>query len=161
MSRLAVRRLFVAVLILLPLQYALVGVVGLRWSEPWPALVMPGFQRVYTPDALREQAARFEVTYADGHRLSLTAAAMLHALPRSHHGGVLNRQFRPAGLSGTPATERAREGRDWLIRQVQPYHPEADPIRLDVIWEEVRFHPLPDAPVVERHPLDTLSIDLR
>ncbi|WP_340104845.1 hypothetical protein [Rhodohalobacter sp. 8-1] len=41
------KRLFIFVLIYLPLQYAVVGIVGLKSSEPWPAFVFPGFKSVY------------------------------------------------------------------------------------------------------------------
>lgn len=47
LSNQTVRRLFIFILIYLPLQYAVVGIVGLKSSEPWPAFVFPGFKSVY------------------------------------------------------------------------------------------------------------------
>lgn len=41
-----IKRIFIACLILLPLQYAVVGVVGVIKSEPWPAFVLPAFKSV-------------------------------------------------------------------------------------------------------------------
>jgi hypothetical protein len=43
-----IRRLFLGLLILLPLQYAIAGLVQfLSGREPWPALVMPGFKATW------------------------------------------------------------------------------------------------------------------
>ncbi|MCC5940942.1 MAG: hypothetical protein JJU37_05315 [Balneolaceae bacterium] len=50
MSRKTVRTLFIALLIYLPLQYAVVGIVGYYDAEPWPAFVFPGFKSVYVYD---------------------------------------------------------------------------------------------------------------
>ena len=47
LSSKTVKRLFIFILIYLPLQYAIVGIVGLKLSEPWPAFVFPGFKSVY------------------------------------------------------------------------------------------------------------------
>lgn len=47
LSKKTVKRLFIFILIYLPLQYAVVGIVGLKSSEPWPAFVFPGFKSVY------------------------------------------------------------------------------------------------------------------
>lgn len=47
LSTKTVRRVFIIVLICLPLQYAVVGIVGLYASEPWPTFVFPGFKNVY------------------------------------------------------------------------------------------------------------------
>lgn len=45
-----VRTVFIAVLIYLPLQYGIVGIVGFYHSEPWPAFVFPGFKSVHVYD---------------------------------------------------------------------------------------------------------------
>lgn len=47
LSNKTVRSIFIICLILLPLQYGVVGIVGLYSSEPWPAFVFPGFKNVY------------------------------------------------------------------------------------------------------------------
>ncbi|WP_243665171.1 hypothetical protein [Rhodothermus marinus] len=48
MNRTRIRRLFQALAVLLPLQYALVGLVQLGGGrEPWPLLVMPGFKATW------------------------------------------------------------------------------------------------------------------
>ena len=45
-----VRYIFIFFLAYLPVQYALVGIIGYYHSEPWPAFVFPGFKSVYVYD---------------------------------------------------------------------------------------------------------------
>lgn len=42
-----VKRIFLFFLIYLPVQYAVVGIVGYYNTEPWPAFTFPGFKNVY------------------------------------------------------------------------------------------------------------------
>lgn len=50
MKKNRIRKLFIGLLIYLPLQYAVVGIVGYYDAEPWPAFVFPGFKSVYVYD---------------------------------------------------------------------------------------------------------------
>jgi hypothetical protein len=59
-----VRTVFIAVLIYLPLQYGIVGIVGYYHSEPWPAFVFPGFKSVHD-NGFEIQQPYFEV-FAEG-----------------------------------------------------------------------------------------------
>lgn len=43
-----IRTLFIVLLLFLPIQYGLVGIIGELHSEPWPAFVFPGFKNVYS-----------------------------------------------------------------------------------------------------------------
>jgi len=45
-----IKRIFIFFLCYLPVQYALVGIVGYFKAEPWPAFVFPGFKNVYVYD---------------------------------------------------------------------------------------------------------------
>lgn len=47
-----IKRIFIFFICYLPLQYALVGIVGYYKSEPWPAFVFPGFKNVYVFDEI-------------------------------------------------------------------------------------------------------------
>lgn len=47
MNKKTVRGIFIFFLCYLPLQYAVVGIVGYYKSEPWPAFVFPGFKSIY------------------------------------------------------------------------------------------------------------------
>lgn len=42
-----VKNIFIFFLCYLPIQYALVGIIGHYKAEPWPAFVFPGFKNVY------------------------------------------------------------------------------------------------------------------
>jgi hypothetical protein len=42
-----VKNIFIFFLCYLPLQYALVGILGYYKAEPWPAFVFPGFKNVF------------------------------------------------------------------------------------------------------------------
>ena len=42
-----VKNIFIFFLCYLPLQYALVGIIGYYKAEPWPAFVFPGFKNVF------------------------------------------------------------------------------------------------------------------
>ncbi len=166
MKRSSVRRLFVVVLVALPVQYALVGVVGLRESEPWPAVVMPGFKSVYDgQDTLAVPGYQLEVVFADPSadgpaREAVPVGRLLAPLPASHYPAFLSHQCRPARRSGTAATERCRRpaARRWFAQRLDALYPERDARRLDVIWG--RYYRTPGAPT-RYAPRDTLSLSLR
>jgi len=42
-----VKNIFIFFLCYLPIQYALVGIIGYYKAEPWPSFVFPGFKNVY------------------------------------------------------------------------------------------------------------------
>lgn len=50
MNTKVVRIIFIFFFFYLPVQYALVGIIGVYKSEPWPAFVFPGFKSVYVYD---------------------------------------------------------------------------------------------------------------
>jgi len=164
MRKKSVRRLFLACFVLLPLQYALVGVVGLHTGgEPWPALVLPAFQAPDTDEAgaLLETQPVLAATFADGEKTRVPVEALLAGLPASHHGAFFAEQCRPAALSGTPTTERCRHpaARRWLRERLAARYPgEAAPRRLDIVWVQLRHAPGASAP--RRTALDTLSLTL-
>ena len=171
MKRSSVRALFGGVFVFLVVQYTLVGVVGYYYSEPWPAVVMPGFQDVWDGrGTVTVSKARLEAVFAGGARADVPVQRLLANLPRTHHPAFLRRQCRPARLSGTPATERCRRpgAARWAARRLHALFPQRRPRRLDVIWTRLTFHteqPQPgqqarSASRVRSTPLDTLSIAL-
>lgn len=158
------RRLFVVVLVWLPVQYALVGLLGSRYGEPWPAVVMPGFQRVWdTSEQIVLPTVVLEVHFADGARATVPHAALLHDLPRSHHRAFLEAAFRPETLSGRAGTERARhpEAVGWLRARLGTLYPGRRPVRLDARWVEMIYRPGDRAVAPLLDPVDTLVLDLR
>ncbi len=155
-----VRRLLFGVLIFLPLQYGTVGLVQLiTGREPWPALVMPGFKATWDGRMpLLAPQVHFVVYDADGASKHLPADLVLSQLPYSHHLAILEACFQPASLSGTPATERVRypDAATWLRNRLQALTG-AVPVRVDIVWEEVRYNPNA-FPMLQTFPLDTLSL---
>ncbi|SHK30178.1 hypothetical protein [Rhodothermus profundi] len=159
MKRTHVRRLFWGLAILLPIQYALVGLVQLQGGhEPWPLLVMPGFKATWQADSpLLSRRVTFVVHQADGTMQPLPADAVLASLPYSHHRAMLEAFFQPASLSGTPETERIRrpDAIRWLWNRMQALTGDT-PVQVDIVWEQLRF--TPHTGTLQVFPLDTLTI---
>lgn len=86
-----VKRIFIFFLIFLPLQYALVGIVGYYSFEPWPAFVFPGFKSVYVyGDTYEINHFKVEVVNEDGERLrEFTPQQFFYEIPNSQVAGFL------------------------------------------------------------------------
>lgn len=85
----AVKRIFIFFLIFLPLQYAVVGIVGYYSSEPWPAFVFPGFKSVYVYGDNYE-INHYIVEVVDGERLrEFTPQQFFYEIPNSQVAGFL------------------------------------------------------------------------
>lgn len=160
MTSKSIRRLFVAVLIFLPAQYGLVGLLGdFHYGEPWPAVVLPGFKTVYaTSGDIEVDHTTFEVLFANGETVSVSPSDVLAPLPRSHHVTFLNEQCRPARLSGSYRTERclAPAGVGWFVSRAASLFPQRSVRRVDVIWSRLRVDPPMSTPTFM--PLDTLHL---
>lgn len=164
MPRRRIRQLFLVLFTLLPLQYALVGLVGPRHGEPWPALVMPGFKRVWDGEgAITTRHVSLEAYFRDGSHAALPVPAFLNALPRSHHRAFLERQCRPALLSGSPVTERCLEpaALRWVQERLRALYPDRHPAALHVVWSTLAYRPgAPPGVAASVQPLDTLVLPL-
>jgi hypothetical protein len=161
MSETSVRRLFVAVFLGLILQYGLVGIVGAIASEPWPAIVLPGFKSVYdNGEEFIFDEPEIQVVFEDQSASPVRAPTFLREMPGSHHAVFLSQQCRPASMSGTDDTERClREGnRAWFLSRAREIFPERSVQGVRVVWSKMRFDPATDAQP-RRTPLDTLRID--
>lgn len=109
-ERRRIRTLFTALLVLLPLQYAWVGVEGVLRSEPWPALVFPGFKNVYS-DGDRFYVNSYHFTLSSGDELITVGSPVLFPeLPLSQQPGFMRTHF------GTPEKAEAltEDQREWL-----------------------------------------------
>ena len=130
MSSKAVRILFILFLIWLPVQYGLVGIVGVSHSEPWPAFVFPGFKNVYVYDEGFEiDQTIFEVRPgSSGAPVRLLPHELFPALPRSQIAGFMRSHFRDE-----EGIERVSpEARQWL-RQHAEQATGMEPSSMDVI----------------------------
>lgn len=158
-----VRRLFAAVLVLLPLHYGLVGLTSLAdWPEPWPAVVLPAFQSVWDREEHIEMPqAALEVRFADGSMDVAPVAAVFRPLPASHHLGILRRQYTPYSMSGTTRTEQGlRPGaRRWLRARIASIYGDRPLDRIDVVWYRVRYGT--DGAFLFASPVDTLILPLQ
>lgn len=87
----AVKKIFIFFLIYLPLQYAVVGIVGYYTSEPWPAFVFPGFKNVYVyGDTYEINQYMIEVHNREGLRIGeFTPAQYFYEIPTSQVAGFL------------------------------------------------------------------------
>jgi hypothetical protein len=159
MSPRRVRVLFGAVGLGLILQYAAVGLFGLYGTEPWPAVVLPGFKTVYNDgDAILVERPVIYTVFANGERVPVPPSRFLSPLPRSHHPSFLRAQCRPAVLSGTQDTERCRmpDGRRWMFDRAAAVFPTRSIREVTVRWEQLQL----DVSSGQRsiHPLDSLSL---
>jgi hypothetical protein len=95
MSAKYARNIFISILIFLPLQYILVGIVGYYKAEPWPAFVFPGFKNVYDTEQNYEiHQTRFEVYNSSEEKIaSLSPNLFFSGLPRSQIDGLTRIHF--------------------------------------------------------------------
>lgn len=95
MTEKTVRKIFIFILILLPLQYIAVGVAGIYYSEPWPAFVFPGFKNVYVYEGMYElPESHFELFNSKHNTIArLTPLQLMPELPRSQIAGFMRTHF--------------------------------------------------------------------
>lgn len=91
MNTKAIKRIFILSLIILPLQYAVVGIVGYYTSEPWPAFVFPGFKNVYVyGDTYQINRFMVEVEGTEGSVIrEFTPQQFFYEIPNSQVAGFL------------------------------------------------------------------------
>lgn len=131
-----IRLLFLILFITLPLQYAMVGIVGELQSEPWPAFVFPGFKSIYTyDDGHRIDQVYFEIGHHDSQEVRrMLPHHLFPELPRSQISGFLREHFQ-----GAPsAAEWSDDALGWLGEQAER-HAGGDPAYVDIIEEREYF----------------------
>jgi hypothetical protein len=115
MSKHTVKKIFIAVLIWLPVQYGITGIVGYYKTEPWPVFVFPGFKNVYVYEGGFEIAnTQFEVyTESNDEPVILHPRELFSDIPLSQVPGFMRIHFSDStGIqSFTPRTV------EWLERQ--------------------------------------------
>lgn len=116
MSKKVVKNLFIGVLIWLPVQYGMIGIIGYYHSEPWPALVFPGFKNVYVHEGGFEiTQTRFEVlTESSIKPVILQPQQLFPEIPLSQLPGFIRTHFSDAEAIQTISPQAVR----WLERQV-------------------------------------------
>jgi hypothetical protein len=114
LSAKTVKRIFIFFLIYLPLQYAVVGIVGYYSSEPWPAFVFPGFKSVYVyGNTFQINHFMVEVESRDGQHLrEFTPQQYFYEIPNSQVAGFIRSNLQSAGNVDAFDTETQRWFRD-------------------------------------------------
>jgi hypothetical protein len=118
MSKKAVRNLFIGAMIFLPLQYAVVGLVGLYDAEPWPAFVFPGFKSVPVFDgAFETEQIVFELLASNPETsiIRKKPSELFPHIPVSQLSGFMRQNF-TADLTASTVSE---EGKEWLLEQAR------------------------------------------
>lgn len=138
MSRSTVRSLFVTTLVVLVLQYGLVGIVGVYASEPWPAVVLPAFKSVYSTEGTFDVTqTTLEVRFANAPSSSISTTNFLSLLPRSHHSAFLQTQCPPNPVSAACQTPA---GRNWFVNRARTLFPNRTVRSVDLVWSRLRFN---------------------
>jgi len=94
MKKNTIRKIFIALIIWLPLQYGIVGIVGHYQSEPWPAFVFPGFKNVFVfNDHYVLNQTYFEVQGDEGETVQLKPGHLFQEMPNSKINGFMRSVF--------------------------------------------------------------------
>lgn len=118
MRKKRIRRLFIVVMIILPLQYAVVGIVGYVDAEPWPAFVFPGFKSVPVADgAFTTEQKVFEIApdAERGDPIQIAPGDLFPAIPVSQLSGFLRENFSANRDFESLTPEASR----WLLNQAE------------------------------------------
>ncbi|WP_234567517.1 hypothetical protein [Rhodohalobacter sp. 614A] len=133
MTKSDVRKLFTFFIIFLLFQYALVGVIGVYKSEPWPAFVFPGFKSIYVyEDGYEFSSTIFELYEEDkDEAISLKPHVFLPEVPISQLSGFLRTSF----YSEEKEISFSNETKDWLMAQAAKFTdgPVTD---VQVVWQQ-------------------------
>ena len=124
------RLIFIILFICLPVQYGLVGIIGVIKSEPWPAFVFPGFKSVY----VFESGFEIDQTYFEVHPVNrgepvkLLPYELFRELPRSQISGFMRSHFRDAKT----IESLSQEAKNWI--QTEAFRAlESRPDRVDIV----------------------------
>lgn len=131
-----VKRIFLFFIFYLPLQYAIVGVVGYYYSEPWPAFILPGFKSVYETEGVVEiEEVSFFAIPDDGQNAIIEVAPdqLFKGLPASQLQGFLRSNF-------TGEQSFSREAKQWFREQLNRLHPGGSFSSLQIQWRELTYH---------------------
>ena len=138
MRRNTVKKIFIGFLILLPLQYAVIGIVGVIQSEPWPAFVLPAFKSVFSSrDHIAVNHARFFVeNKKNDARTEILPGVLFKGIKRSQLAGFLRTHF----ADSQQVSALDEEARLWLKGRLSQYYPSLEPDALHIQWSKERFH---------------------
>lgn len=101
-----VRLIFIAAIAVLAAQSVFIN----RYGEPYPAIMMPGFEGSGGYQEGQVKIVRFEAVFvADGEEFSFQPKVLLNEFPISHHGAISESSLKPR-LPSPPAAPPSRLG---------------------------------------------------
>lgn len=133
----SIKKVFVFFLVYLPLQYAMVGVVGVLLSEPWPTFTLPGFKNVFTTERQTKVVkphfyVKMNNRSGDYKEIQVSEHKLFDGLLESQMQGFIRTHFsEPQSFS--------RNAQQWLKDRVEQLYPESESTELRVVWKEVLF----------------------
>lgn len=131
----SVKRVFIFFLCYLPLQYAMIGIIGVLISEPWPAFALPGFKNVYNTENQTKIVRPYfyaKVNDKSGgyQEIEITEYQLFDGIKESQMQGFIRTHFsEPQSFSS--------DAREWIQKRVEQVYPEENPIELKVVWREI------------------------
>jgi hypothetical protein len=106
----------------------LVGIVGVFYSEPWPAFVLPGFKNVYaTKGQVEITAPKFFVEWRDNSREEIAASELFPGLQASQMQGFIQSNFKKEDYH--------QKARDWLKNRLMQIYPDSSITALEIDWK--------------------------
>lgn len=134
MRRRTVKLIFIVLMIFLPLQYAVVGWVGLQKSEPWPALVLPAFKSVFDAnDKITVDQVKFYLeNNENANGFEIEPATLFSGVPDSQLQGFFRTHF----SDSTAIAAYSNETRQWLMKKINEQYPNYSPGVLQIQWKQ-------------------------
>lgn len=125
--------MFAALLIILPLQAVLVGLIGLNFREPWPSITMPSFREVYpVAEGITMRKPEINILLADGSRRLVKMTDFLAGIPVTHQKAVYRSLFESGNIS-EPTTQL----REWLRKRAGRMNTREPIVGIVVFWDEI------------------------
>lgn len=153
MDKKNVRQLFIAIMIFLPLQYGVVGIVGELHSEPWPAFTLPGFKNVYVTDdrLIRIEQKRFLIYESDRvEPFELRPQEMFPEIPLSQVPGFMRTHF-----SGRQSVENlSHTAKSFIVVQATENHG-LEPVCIELLIKAEKYRIIEDELMLE----STIELD--
>ncbi len=133
-----VRTVFIFFFIWLPMQYIVVGIVGYKWSEPWPAFVYPGFKNIYVDEegfAINKSEFLIGIPNSDT-SVAIPPYKFFPEIPRSQIQGFMRTHF----SDEETVQEMDDDVKTWISEHARSFIDDHQEYTLSVIWKQ-QHHP--------------------
>jgi hypothetical protein len=137
MNKKTAKNIMIFFLVFLPLQYAIVGAVGVWKSEPWPAFVMPAFKSVFgTGDTITVSELKFYLEDEKNDELTeIQAEIIFDGIVQSQLQGFFRTHF----SDFETAARYGPETKTWLKKRIDKAYPSFNANRLHLRWLKKSF----------------------